>query len=406
MDSTPSEYTDDQSMISGASNSYRINNKSVLLTYNSKDDPDKLGDIDEFFQHFFGDSFYSGNDAEGTVADEYNKNDGLHRHLFYARMSTRIDCQITHFMWNGIKPNVKQFNSTKSNFPLSCQRQHFYLQNQYKIGGKEHRTTNLIDSVPTKMVHDACIAHKMEWEDCVACAVAYNCVTPQLKSKVELQIKLKESQMMQKMLEEEQKLLDAEYEWKTFKHYNEIFQWASQYDYRKPRYNFLILWSWKTKTGKSELAKSLYKNYYEHTSTIDWKKEGKEKYNWKKHECVIYNDVDDIYKIIIENKELFQSNCKLHSVHTSATNMLKEEICLYRKPQIVTCNFDPSCYPWITGNAYVLEITEQTWHENPRSNYTNMNFEWKPTLEAPSIIVSASIGGEAGESPDEAEILI
>ena len=64
----------------------------------------------------------------------------------------------------------------------------------------------------------------------------------------------------------------------------------------KERYNFLILHG-PSKTGKTQLAKSLFSNPFVHTDAICWAG-----YDEDKHDAIIFDDVKFVFKHISEAK--------------------------------------------------------------------------------------------------------
>jgi hypothetical protein len=380
---------------------FRIENKAILNTYQYREMTEK--DLDEMFDYFTSSEFYEGADVEVTVDMELTKDGETHAHMYYARMDNRIDCTADHFEWKGMKPNV-QPNTARSGFRTACERGHFYLQNRFKTGHIAYRTNHEVVGVRTKWVKDMADQGKMKHGDVLKCAAHYNCMTSNLKRDMEVQLMQKKVDNYTERKLKISKILAAKR--KVFKEYRVIQIWAQQYFELRDRYKFLIIWGSLSQCGKSQLAKSLFDTKFVHKDCINWKLEGG--YDYDKHECVIFNDVKNIYEYVLDERDMFQAGEDIHTVHSSATNWNSMDIWLYRKPIIITTNQDPiykeysgNCvteWPtWIRENAYILEVTEQTWHDNPRPNWVSMKFELPSlNLDLLSIIDSESNEGFEG----------
>ena len=143
---------------------------------------------------------------------------------------------------------------------------------------------------------------------------------------------------------------------KPMRSYSEIDEWKKQYDHIDFRYHFLVLHG-PSRTGKTELARSLYNNAYVHKGSIDWSK-----YDSRVHDVIIFDDVPNIYAYVDDNRALFQAGPDGIVVNTSATNAFAHTIYLAGKPMIITSNdVPPADNEWIAANARVVFIDSQTW---------------------------------------------
>ena len=105
----------------------------------------------------------------------------------------------------------------------------------------------------------------------------------------------------------------------------------------------------------SHMAKSkyieihLYPGCFAHKSVINWSG-----YNPAEHPAVLFDDVKDVFKIILENKTAFQG-ARDATFGSSATNCHAITVDLLAKPIIVCCNTKPWDDSWIAKNFHVVE---------------------------------------------------
>ena len=133
-----------------------------------------------------------------------------------------------------------------------------------------------------------------------------------------------------------------------------IDKWLEQYKKTWFRYTFLILWG-PSKMGKTELARSYFKNPFEHRDNVCWTG-----YDDERHDAIIFDDVKCVYRYIRENRALFQG-CDCAVVQTSATNVYARTIDVAQKPIVVTTNDRPWGDDWIRANSVQVEINEPTY---------------------------------------------
>lgn len=412
--SYPDSETGSQHSASTANGGFRIQVKAFRATYQIREMT--KDDLDRMYDHFTSDEFYVG-ESEVTCSLELTKTGETHAHMYYYRKDRPIDCLKSHFAWMGHdNPNIS--NNTQRCSKDSIKQGHFYQVNRWKTDTVHTRTNTEITTVPYKWIKNMAIEGKMKYEDIPACASHYYAWGAVAKRDWETQKDEMKNQGLHERVEKRRKLLDAKR--KTFKHYEQIIAWAQQYEEDLDRYDFLVIWGEKTKTGKSQLARSMFKNPFLHCNVINWKKDGG--YDYDIHDGVVFNDVPNIYQYILDNKEMFTANCDIHTVHTSAAsggnNWNARDIWLAGTPIIITSNYDPiikdvkSDYhgntttifhdTWIKNNAYILEVTEQTWWDNPRPNYYNFKLS-PPSLikNSPSIIDREFSQGSQGDCLQE-----
>ena len=80
-------------------------------------------------------------------------------------------------------------------------------------------------------------------------------------------------------------------------------------------------------------------------------------YNPDKHPAVLFDDVKDIFKLVVENKTAFQAIGDAH-FGASATNCHIVTVDLLAKPLIICCNGQPSDDSWSGRNFHVVQVKE------------------------------------------------
>jgi hypothetical protein len=87
--------------------------------------------------------------------------------------------------------------------------------------------------------------------------------------------------------------------------------------------------------GKTEFARSLFRNAFLHRDSISWTG-----YDEDVHDAVIFDDIKCVYKIVSDNRALFQASGTAMQ-QTSATNVHALSVDVTAKPIVITSNYEP-----------------------------------------------------------------
>lgn len=138
-----------------------------------------------------------------------------------------------------------------------------------------------------------------------------------------------------------------------FRKFSVAEQFMSQYNQHDHRFKFLVIVG-ESMTGKSKYAQHLFKKPFEHTNAISWTG-----YDDEIHDGVIFHDVHNVFRYILNNRDLFQASNRMSKVNTSAANAMAFDIYLYRKPIVVVCNWDGFEIQdgWIRDNCHLLQLS-------------------------------------------------
>ena len=279
------------------------------------------------------------------------------RHLHIARTSdTQIDCQVSPaFDLYDKRPSDIQPNTTKgSGYNTSRDRTHFYVQCQYKkgyIGGSTNYVAGRDFVVKEKWILDLWKTRKIADEDVEACLVFYNCATQRALLDIMVNIKKRKHEHFIELDRDRTEVLSSmKRDFKSYELFDIFREQFSRVDFR---YNFLII-TGRSKLGKTLLAKHQFTNPFMHCDVICW-----QGYDPVEHDCVIFDDVKDIYRYVVANKALFQSN-DYQVVQTSSTNCHSMRIRLIGVPLIITYNTPPQ-NDWIHANSYHIHLDEPTY---------------------------------------------
>lgn len=324
-------------------NKFRVQSKAGLLTYN-----DPLEDIvlSEMLQELR---------EKFTVQPVFSicleKESRLHVHVFF-EADKPLDCDLQYFETSK-SGKVGDFQPNRGkNLP----RGHYYCQCVYK---KSH-----IDCVFDKPVKPVSRWLMDMWKDekvekIMEALAAEKLLTPQLQQQINAVNNWNEKKQVEEMLEGRNERMKKKL--KPFAYNAYVDYWMKLFNEESLRYPFLVLCG-PSKLRKTEYAKSLFDNPFLHKDKIDW-----DGYNWLKHGCIIFDDVnlpDHIWKFVRQNKVLFQSS-SIVSVNTSATNCYKRDVCVVQKP-IIICTNDGLLEPfvsapyreWIEANSVWVDVTE------------------------------------------------
>jgi hypothetical protein len=353
--------TDEADDAEEESSVFRIQTTAMLLTYHIREFTEE--NLVEMQTHFM--ELYP--NAKISLALELTKEGETHQHV-YLQNDKKIDCALTHFDYSGSPAVDCQSNRVKgSGFNTACDRGHFYLQCKYKIGSVVRKTNHEIMQVKQQWIMTLFQSGKIEIEDVVDCSGEYNCLTVPGKRDMECLIAQKREMKTRVKRQQVKEYLDTTLV--EFKSYAEIDKWKEQYLTMLTRYKFLVIYGTKSNTGKTELAKSLFKNPHIMRGSIDWKP-----YDDEKHDAIIFDDIKglNIYSYVSDNRALFQAGCDTYPVHTTSNggaNAYAFNVYVYQKPMIITTNFpvmkEYKGYPtWVYQNCHILHITCDTHYKN------------------------------------------
>lgn len=352
------EMLEDEPASPGTSEStpFAVKAKAILLTYNQL--PDGLT-IEQLTLAFSSATFLKSVRYWSVCLEQGSR---VHAHA-YLEANKQFDSAVSYFdlaiaHQDSVfmsKPSHCVSNMKKgSSYRGGANCGHFYVQCKYKnthIAQFNNYEACSDFTVKTIWVQELWQKGKINDNKVLPCAGFYRCCTPALEGlvrhsvgKLRVEVKAESRATRMRMLEE----LKAPH-----KQYAEINEWKKQYTQVAFRYKFLII-SGPTRTGKTQLARSLFSCPFEHNDAVCWIN-----YDDEKHDAVIFDDVKFIYKYISDNRALFQAG-GLATVQTSATNMYSMQIDMTQKPIIVTCNDEPRG-DWILGNSIRLYIEEPTW---------------------------------------------
>ena len=360
--------------------SYHLRGFGFMLTYNDKFRKWRERHIEAVFERFV--AFIKGLMVLGvvlwsaTAERSLKSEDGgrIHMHAYIEFPKPGIDLEAgQRFEFDGVRPRfdnnwynqgqienqagttLKKANATKQ----SLAEGHFYVF-MNKIGTIFSRSNTLpyINYWPRlEKIDDwkkqGYYTDEQYLEYAAKYTIGFNQRYNDVKAKRKYEEELAENERKE-MQKKRKELLDSKK--KPMRSYAEIDEWKKQYDHIDFRYHFLVLHG-PSRTGKTELARSLYNNAYVHKGSIDWSK-----YDSRVHDVIIFDDVPNIYAYVDDNRALFQAGPDGIVVNTSATNAFAHTIYLAGKPMIITSNdVPPADNEWIAANARVVFIDSQTW---------------------------------------------
>lgn len=279
------------------------------------------------------------NSAKWTMCIE--KESKLHCHLFTEGIK-QYDHTAKYWAINGLTPNVQCNKVTGSGARPSRNQGHFYCFCPYKNSHIESESNwRPGDAYAVKTQWPLLLWQKGKLDRLIECAAHYGCLTPSLEAQYRLSITKRKQ--IQKAVESQERTQRIKSRFKPDVP-DVIKEWLATYADEQDRYKFFIIYgeSW---TGKTTLAKSLFKNPYIHEDSICWKG-----YDDDKHDAIIFDDVADIYKYISRNHRLFQAGSCV-ATQTSATNVHSLHVDVTQKPIMILCNERPTDQ-WTLSNSY------------------------------------------------------
>lgn len=334
---------------------FRIQASAYLLTYNRKPNPeDGTGPFTtEDFEKLL--LFLSEKEPTAlTIGLEKGKNDNYHLHAF---VSKKTDCTSKFFEFEGVCPNI-QINKARGKGKLaSVMRGHYYAGIADKIGVVKNYSTlvneNKFDLMSSKWTTDLVRQGKMLPKNGVDDLFKWRNNDPYPIRKME---SLYNHYVLEQSKARSEEIMErARKKMKPFRVINKVVEWQKQYiDPSELRYDFLVLVG-PTKSGKSEFARSLFKNPFEMKTNIVW-----QGYNSIEHDGIILHDVQNVFRYILNNRELFQAN-GVHATGASATNCYIYNVDVLAVPIVIVTNRDGLIEhknEWIQGNSITYQLGE------------------------------------------------
>ena len=319
---------------------YNIKCGAMLLTWNYGD-PKKnpRPSLDEFK------TFLEGKGAD-RISLCFEQGTCDHAHAFIE--GKKWDCTINAFMVGGVPPNVQPNKGKGSGARTTKDRGHFYVVCKYKDSHQESWTNyEPAHAYAVKTIWVQTLYQQAKVTKAIECAAHYLCLTPPLEALVRLSDGKRKA--AQKAIAREQREKRLRGELTTFEYPHQILEWKSQYEVERLRYKFLVIWG-RSLTGKTEFARSLFQNAFIHSDNIAWAG-----YDEEKHDAVIFDDIKMIYKMVSDNRALFQASGTAMQ-QTSATNMYALTVDVTAKPLVVTSNYEPRG-EWLWANAVVMHVS-------------------------------------------------
>ena len=325
---------------------FEIKARGILLTWNVPENSD-FGDFREWIIRKTLD-----NGDSVSICHERGSHEHFHA---YIHRDKQIDCSIKNYEYINVTPNCQPNKVTGSGFMNAVKRGHFYVSCIYKntyITGWSNFPPNVAYVVKSQWIVDMIATDKIDIDQAEECLAYYVCLTPQLQAMYTLTRNKLKTIKKREYRAERARILESRK--RPFKEIDGIAEWKVQYNQVEDRYHFLVLFG-PSRTGKTQLAKSLFSNPFVHKDSICWTG-----YNEDEHDAIIFDDVKYIFKHISEQKSLFQAG-GIVTVQTSATNMYALDIDVAGKPIIVTTNTDPEG-EWIMANSFAIGIFEECFH--------------------------------------------
>lgn len=326
--------------------SFHIKAHAFMLTYNWPDD--KTYDFEEFVNVFREEKM----DPRDVASFVHEKETRDHFHV-YLHSTRQIDCDNSVYnMWEMENPNVKPNTMSGSGYKVAVQRGHFYVSCEHKksyIVGISDYPPNVAYVVRQKWIMDLWAKDKIA--DPISAMAFYNCLTPAAQAQVTMSLNRKrlDNKKAAKVARREAILAS----FSAFPKIDCVEEWKLHYNTVLARYNFLVLWG-PSRTGKTEYARSLFKNPFIHEDSVCWNG-----YDEDEHDVIIFDDVKSVYKYISDNRKLFQASSDVMT-QTSATNVYALSVDVTAKPIIVTSN-EPPGSEWIMANAVIHNVKGPLW---------------------------------------------
>lgn len=348
---------------------FNLKCKAYLLTFHLRDldDYDKLEKMHKYFKELFP-------EATTTSKLETTEQGLMHQHV-YQHHPRQIEKSADDLAYQGYTPDCRPNRVKGSGYHNAVSRGHWYLQNIFKNSNVHCISDMLVQDVKLQWIRTQHQEGKIDDDNLERCALHYNCWTQPFARDAAGMIAAKKAMFYEKKMADVKAVLDGKL--MKFKTYTTITEWRKQYDKIMFRFMYLIIWGEKSMCGKTQLAKSQFKNPFIHSTVIDWKG-----YDYEKHDGIIFDDVCCIYKYISDNRALFQAGNEYVTVHTTANggaNAYAFKIYVYQKPMVITCNTGVTAGSWIDQNSFKLHVEGPTWYEEGKiENYLQPQEEPPP----------------------------
>lgn len=336
---------------------FRIQSKAVLLTYQGlpveEEGPTRVNFSE--LQNWL--------DNHDCLAYSLCEEVANRRHYHvYIQYDSKINKKKHQFAVNGQEPNDVQVNRATKNYNRACADGHFYVYCKFKKSHVQSHTT--ATGVPTcRTIYNLCREDKMDPEKALECATYYKMVEglAAMKRDIDSLLQLAKRKRQEEYIAICQKKSRLAIN-RPFKAIPEISRWLGQYIYYRDRYDFLLLVG-PSKMGKTQYAKHLLPNAIVFEQSTNWRD-----FDPFLHKGIIFDDVchfDDesksIFQYIVNNKALFQACASPVTLGKSKTGIFEYNVCVYKQPIIVCCNFDnfESRSSWIDANACIYKVHDK-----------------------------------------------
>ena len=328
---------------------FRIQSLAFLLTYN-REDPPFTGTDDEVGRLKTLVHFQYAETVKVSIAQELNEKGNIHYHAYLEKKTGKFDLLLSGFSHKDFPNPNCQINRGREQTRVDG---HYYCLAP-KIGQLANWRNFTDDLYPSeRVIMGLWQKKKMTHEN-------YESELTKFRGWTEHKFRNMQRQIYKEEAEEDAALRKSNLEaisklpMQPFIIPPEVEEWKNQYNEIKHRYTFLILVG-PSRTGKSQMIKSLFPNHFKHEKCANWNG-----YRPTKCDAIFFEDFIHPFKYISENRELMQANIDDHTVNESTTNMFARNVNVYRKPIVFTMNYDTfdqqSLSEWIKDNSVVYYV--------------------------------------------------
>ena len=345
---------------------YRVHVKSFMLTWSQDGYPDDYYDI-------LKQSFTDGSEpniAHWTLTKETCKDGKFHYHAYIIGKKA-FDRQLKSFVFGGISANHISVNRARGTQATCKAAQGAYYVFCPKIGTvcsdiSSEDLHNLIRThIKTKWVFDWLRQRKLTLETVKSECDKYLIWTVPSRRDYELLVRDEKSAYMLSLCQSRRTIISDSL--RPFHSYDVIDEWKDTFSEILSRYLFLVLYG-SSQLGKTELAISLFKNPFVHCNKIMWNG-----YDPRIHDAIIFDDIPNIWNIVVKEKGVFISDSFLHVCNESTTMMYAQQFTTAGKPIIICTNDNyrdawndeldetaPSKCAWISKNSKFFSLSNPT----------------------------------------------
>lgn len=301
----------------------------------------------------FQGSYWYGNVKRYTWAHEVAPRTGRHHTHIYVEWATKPSLfQVDLRLWGAV-PDVSPQRGG-GNGRASFDRAHCYLQ----VAGKEGSI-----EVDTNWKAGEDFHPRAEWimgwfaqrklSDPRGCLSRYRLLSPYLEGRIRAQLADEAVAARRAWKKHRREVILAGYS--PYKKIPEVDAWLETFKTIKSRYQFLWLHG-PSLNGKTEFAQALFKKPFTIKTNVSW-----HGYNACEHDGIVFDDVRDIHKYVIENKALFQAGGESKQ-HPSMTMIHALVVDTEEKP-IVVCDNEPPTDSWTIANTVRIACYTQMWED-------------------------------------------